>query len=95
MAGPRPEKSASKLAQISDAKQQFLDATLNMSWQLAVTIIVPVVIGVQLDKHFNTSPSYTLAALFLAVTLAAYVVVKTVRGVKVPASNKRKGPDAQ
>ena len=80
---PRVETSAERLASIADAKQQFLASALNMSWQLAVTIIVPVIIGVQLDDHFKTSPSYTLGALFLAVFMASGVVVKTVRGVKV------------
>ena len=89
MAGPRVEASAKRLASIADAKQQFLDSALNMSWQLAVTIVVPVIIGVKLDDHFNSSPAWTLGALFLAVFMACGVVVKTLRGVKVAQSSKR------
>ncbi len=83
MAAPRRDTSAARLAQIADAKQQFLDAALNMSWQLAVTIILPVIIGVQLDSHFHTSPSWTLGLLFLGVFIACGVVIKTIRGIKL------------
>lgn len=90
VAGPRTEDSAERLAQIADAKQQFLDSALNMSWQLAVTIIVPVIIGVQLDKHFNSAPAWTLGALFLAVFMACGVVVKSLHGVKLAQAKRSK-----
>ncbi|MGZ6004676.1 MAG: AtpZ/AtpI family protein [Candidatus Saccharimonadales bacterium] len=87
---PRVETSADRLARIADAKQQFLDSALNMSWQLAVTIIVPVIIGVQLDNHFKSAPAWTLGALFLAVFMACGVVVKTLHGVKTAQSDNDK-----
>ncbi len=88
---PRIEMSVEQLQKIADAKQQFLSSALNMSWQLAVTILVPVFIGVQLDKRFDSAPSYTLGALFLAVFMATGVVVKTLRGVKVDQTTKQGG----
>lgn len=88
--GPRTETSADRLARIADARQLFLSSALNMSWQLAVTIIVPLIIGVQLDKKFDSSPSYTLGALFLAVTLAVWVVAKTIKSVNLTNSDKNK-----
>ncbi len=63
------------------ARQDFLNAALNMSWQLALTILVPVFIGTKLDAHFHSSPSYTLASLVIAVALAVAVVAKTLKGV--------------
>jgi len=80
---PRIETDVERWERISDARALFMSSALNMSWQLAITIIVPVFIGVQLDDHFHTSPSYTLAALFLAVFMACGVVIKTLKGVKV------------
>src|SRR5436190_4801209 len=77
---PRVETSAERLARIAEAKQQFLGAALNMSWQLALTIIIPVVIGVQLDNRYHSSPSWTLGLLFLGVFMSCGVVVKTIRG---------------
>ena len=91
VASPRSEMSEDDLQRISEARMEFLSAALNMSWQLAVTIIVPVIIGVQLDNHFNSSPSYTLAALFLAVFISCGVVVKTLHGVKTNQFKKKNG----
>ncbi len=97
---PRVEDSAERLARIADARQLFLSSTINMSWQLAVTIIVPLLIGVELDKKYNSSPSYTLGALFIAVTMAGWVVAKTIKSVKLTQSeqsetNKKGDQNAQ
>ena len=89
------ETSVERLAKIADAKQQFLYSALNMSWQLAVTIIVPVIIGVSLDNHFHSSPNWTLGLLFLGVFMSCGVVVKTLRGVKMAQNNPKKCKDAK
>ena len=64
-----------------NAKQQFFTAALNMSWQLALTVVIPVVAGVKLDQKFDTSPSLTLTGFFLAAFAACMVVWNTVKGV--------------
>lgn len=64
------------------AKQQFLNSTISMGWQMALTVLVPVFIGVKLDDHFHTTPSYTLAALVLAVAGAVLVVGNTLKQVR-------------
>lgn len=66
---------------VYNAKQQFFASTLNMSWQLALTIVIPVVAGVKLDERLGTSPSVTLAGFFLAVGMGSMVVWNTVKGV--------------
>jgi F0F1-type ATP synthase assembly protein I len=63
------------------AKQQFISSTLSMSWQLALTVVVPVIAGVKLDEKFNTSPSLTLTGFFLAATAACVVVWRVVKDV--------------
>ncbi len=88
---PVAESGFDKLAQIADAKTQFMSAAINMSWQLAVTIIVPVIIGVKLDDHYHSSPSWTLTALFLAVFMAGGVVYKSLRGVSATQVSNNKG----
>lgn len=70
------------------AKQQFVSAAINMGWQLAITVIVPVIIGVKLDDHFKTTPSYTLAALVIAVTFACGVVWNTLKQVAKDQASK-------
>jgi F0F1-type ATP synthase assembly protein I len=63
------------------ARKDFINGALNMGWQLAFTILVPVFIGAKLDERFNSSPSYTLAALFVAIGLAGVVVSRTFKQV--------------
>ena len=71
-----------------NARNMFYAATVSMGWQLAVTVLVPVFIGVKLDDHFNSAPSYTLAALFIAAGGACYVVWKTIKQVGQNSSAK-------
>lgn len=75
-------------AAIFAAKQQFISSTINMGWQMALTVLVPVFIGVKLDSHFHTTPSYTLAALVLAVAGAVIVVGNTLKQVKRDQASK-------
>lgn len=64
-----------------DAKQQLFTSVLSMSWQLALTVVIPVVAGVKLDQHFDTAPSLTLTGFFLAAFAACTVVWNTVKDV--------------
>lgn len=64
-----------------NAKQQFLGATMNMGWRLAITVVVPIVAGVKLDERFHTSPSYTLLGLMLAATAGCAAVWGTIKEV--------------
>lgn len=63
------------------AKRSFMSASLNMGWQLALTVLLPVFLGVKLDDHFRSNPSYTLAALVLAIGGAVLVVAQNVKQV--------------
>jgi len=85
-------KDVAQSLNIAAARQQFFDAAINMGWQLAVTIIVPVIIGVKLDDHYHTTPAWTLGALFLAVAMACAVVGKTMHGITL-AQSKTKTKD--
>ena len=79
-------------AAVFQARQQFLNSAINMGWQLALTVLVPVIVGVKLDDHFHTTPSYTLAALVIAVFLAVVVVgntLKQVRESQTPKESKK------
>lgn len=49
------------------AQQQFIGAALNMSWQLALAVLVPVIGGVKLDQNFNTTPLLTIIGFMLAI----------------------------
>lgn len=69
---------------------------LNMSWQLAIVFLVPVIGGVKLDKHFGSKYLFTFIGLGIA-TLGSGVVMwrtlKVANGMPVPkltAAEKRK-----
>ena len=84
------ERSLAVLA----ARKQLVSVALNMGWQLAFTVMIPIVIGVRLDDHFNTTPSYTLVALVFAIGGAAVVVSSTIKQVnreQAVSDNDKKG----
>jgi F0F1-type ATP synthase assembly protein I len=43
-------------------------AVLDMSWQLAVVVLVPIVGGFELDKAFTTSPLLFIIGFIVAMT---------------------------
>lgn len=76
------EKSAQQFdMDVFAAKSKFFSATIEMGWQLALIVLVPLIVGIKLDKHYDSSPSYTLAGFMLAVAGGAAVVWKTVKAV--------------
>lgn len=66
---------------VLNAGSQFIGATLNMGWRLAITVVVPIVGGVKIDQHFGTSPNYTLAGVMLAAAAGCAVVWTSVKEV--------------
>lgn len=88
------ERSLAVLA----ARRQFISSALTMGWQMAGMVIVPVFIGVRLDEHFNSAPSYTLVALFFAIGGAVWVVRRTIQQVnrdQAELNKNKKGLDAK
>jgi F0F1-type ATP synthase assembly protein I len=63
------------------AKRQFLAATTNMGFRLAVTVVIPIVAGVKIDERFNSSPSFTLLGMMIAVTAGCAAVWATIKQV--------------
>lgn len=49
-------------------------AALNMSWQLAIVVLVPILGGFALDEHFNDLPLWTGVGFVLAMIGMALVV---------------------
>ncbi len=70
------------------AAQQFMGASLNMGWRLAITVVVPIVAGVKIDDHFHTSPSYTLVGVMLAAVAGSAAVWSTIKQVNKDQSDE-------
>lgn len=52
----------------------FFSMGLDMSWRLALSVLIPIIGGVELDSHFKTAPllliiGFVLAAIFSVVTI--------------------------
>lgn len=60
-------------------RQQFAVFALNMSWQLAGVVLVPVLGGVALDKKLGTSPACMLAGLAVALIGSGAVLLRTMQ----------------
>jgi F0F1-type ATP synthase assembly protein I len=53
----------------------FLLAFADMSWRLAVVILVPIIGGYELDKHFDTTPALSIIGFVVAMA-GLFVVLK-------------------
>lgn len=74
--------SPAKLAKIQKAEgdknvalTMFAGAVLDMSWQMAVAVLVPIIGGYELDRHLGTTPALTIVGFILAMA-GSYVVIK-------------------
>jgi F0F1-type ATP synthase assembly protein I len=75
--GKQPAKidSAQKERDRKTAMRLFIGAALDMSWQMAIVVLVPIIGGVELDKHWHTTPWLTISGFILAM-FGTYLVIK-------------------
>lgn len=70
---PKPTKGQNNLeseldlGKVSALRQEFFVAVMNMSWQLAIVVLVPIIGGAKLDKHFHTMPLWTIVGFIIAM----------------------------
>jgi predicted F0F1-ATPase subunit len=72
---------AQRYALMMDARNRFIGVTFGMGWRMAITFMVPVALGIWLDDLTDSTPSYTITAVFLGVAASAAVVWNTVKSV--------------
>lgn len=68
---PKKKTSAAKSEEkpapgTAELKSIFISTALNMGWQLAVVVLIPIIGGFYLDRHFNTSPILEICGFILA-----------------------------
>ena len=59
----------------SAAGRMFVLAVLDMSWQLAIVVLIPLIGGFELDKHLHTAPVLSIVGFLLAM-VGTYAVIK-------------------
>lgn len=78
---PHREANASKQTVEADKSQSsvFVGMALDMSWQLALVVLVPIIGGFELDKKFNTAPALTIIGFILAMLGMALIMWQTLQ----------------
>jgi hypothetical protein len=73
---PVGAKADEKLtANRSRAFKLFAGAVIDMSWQLALVVLLPLVGGYELDKHWHIFPALTIIGAVIAV-IGYFLVVR-------------------
>ncbi len=92
----RPDKKGvSQSGQSINARGQFVGMALNMSWQLAIAVLVPILAGVKLDKALRSGYTFTYVGLGLALIGSVAVMWRTMQAAnrlpvpKLTAEQKR------
>jgi F0F1-type ATP synthase assembly protein I len=77
------------------AKAQFVVAALNMSWQLAAVVLVPIIGGVEIDKAIGSTEVFLFVGLALALIGSIFVMRRAMQAAnkmpvpKLTAAQKR------
>jgi F0F1-type ATP synthase assembly protein I len=71
--GKAPNKKAASPSSV------FITMALDMSWRLAVAVLVPIIGGFELDKKLDTTPLLTIVGFLLAMGGMALVMWQTLQ----------------
>jgi F0F1-type ATP synthase assembly protein I len=52
----------------------FLGAVMDMSWRLAIVVLIPIVGGFKVDEKLKTSPIFVIVGFLLAMAGTGYVL---------------------
>jgi F0F1-type ATP synthase assembly protein I len=93
---PSPNLKASPPQTSTDAdkspSQIFVSTALDMSWRLAIVVLVPIIGGFKLDEVLHMTPLLTIIGFILAmggVALVLWQMLQTVNKMPVPAPKKK------
>jgi F0F1-type ATP synthase assembly protein I len=75
----------------TNPRAEFLAATLSMSWQLAIVVLVPIIGGFELDRKLHTTPLLTIVGFVLAMVAMGLVVWRQLQIVAPPPAAHTKG----
>ncbi|MEI6751030.1 MAG: AtpZ/AtpI family protein [Candidatus Saccharibacteria bacterium] len=86
-----PVTSVESPATVSnDAKMLFTISSLEMGWQLALAVLIPIFFGSWLDNRFHKYPVWTIIGLIVALLGFYAIVRKTVININHKQSKKDK-----
>lgn len=81
---PRVEKTTSQTS-------IFISMVLDMTWRLAIVVLVPIIGGFYIDKWLEMSPVFVVTGFFLAMVGMGLVMWQTMQAanqIEVPKPKK-------
>jgi F0F1-type ATP synthase assembly protein I len=90
---PSPTSSSPKKEAKTESNPTsvFISMALDMTWRLAIVVLVPIIGGFKLDEHFRTTPGLTILGFLIAMTGTGLVMWQTLRSANnLPVSKKEK-----
>lgn len=82
-------KVSSKVEHTTTPSRVFVSMALDMSWRLAIAVLVPIIGGFKLDEALGTTPLLTIVGFLLAMGGMALVMWQTLQAANhVPVSKK-------
>jgi protein-S-isoprenylcysteine O-methyltransferase Ste14 len=86
-------KPLSKVGKNSDNPSTvFITLALDMSWRLAIVVLVPIIGGFELDRRLHTTPLLIITGFLLAMAgmaLVLWQMLQTVNSLPPPKKEKR------
>ena len=79
-------QETAEVGKINNSLIEFLAASFNMSWQLAIVVLVPIVGGFELDKKLGSLPALTIVGFILAMAGMALIVWRQLQRFTPPPS---------
>lgn len=55
----------------------LLIAALDMSWRLAIAVLVPIIGGYELDRHLGITPALTILGFLVAMAGLFFILKRT------------------
>ena len=76
---PRKVKQSPAVVKDSNPSAVFVSMALDMSWRLALVVLIPIVGGNYIDKHYKTGHMYLIVGFALAIIGAGWVMFSIYR----------------
>lgn len=86
---PAANNSQVKVGKPEEPKSVFVTMALDMSWRLAIAVLVPIIGGFELDSKLGTTPLLTVLGFVIAMAGFGLVIWRTLQ-----AANQAPAPKA-
>ena len=90
MAGKKGKSNSPPVSALGSPGKDFVLAAANMSWQLAIVVLVPILGGFYLDKVLGSLPALTIIGFLLAMGGMAVVIWRQLQLFQPPKTTKTK-----